>query len=184
MYFNRLEKYGGICDCQSTRDTFLYAASVDSRGLEATVEILGDVVLRPKITDDELEYTRSAVQFELEDASLKPDQEPIMVEALHAAAFAGNTLGLPKLCPGENLVSINRQVLLKYLSTYHAPERMVLAGVGVDHDALVEAAQKHFVETKPSWRSETSSTAVLPDKSLAQYTGGIVTIKKASDGRA
>ena len=42
----QLEKYGGICDCQSTRDTFLYAASVDSRGLDATVEILGDVVLR------------------------------------------------------------------------------------------------------------------------------------------
>ena len=42
----RLEKYGGICDCQSTRDTFLYAASVDSKGLDATVEILGDVVLR------------------------------------------------------------------------------------------------------------------------------------------
>ena len=36
------------------RDTFLYAASVDSRGLDATVEILGDVVLRPQITDDEL----------------------------------------------------------------------------------------------------------------------------------
>ena len=50
----QLEKYGGICDCQSTRDTFLYAASVDSRGLDATVEILGDVVLRPQITDDEL----------------------------------------------------------------------------------------------------------------------------------
>ena len=28
--------------CQSTRDTFLYAASVDSRGLEPTVEILGE----------------------------------------------------------------------------------------------------------------------------------------------
>ena len=36
------------------RDTFLYAASVDSRGLDATVEILGEVVLRPQITDDEL----------------------------------------------------------------------------------------------------------------------------------
>ena len=40
----QLEKYGGICDCQSTRDTFLYAASVDSRGLEATVEILGKYI--------------------------------------------------------------------------------------------------------------------------------------------
>ena len=55
----QLEKYGGICDCQSTRDTFLYAASVDSRGLDATVEILGEVVLRPQITDDELKMVCS-----------------------------------------------------------------------------------------------------------------------------
>ena len=36
--------FPGICDCQSTRDTFLYAASVDSRGLEPTVEILGEIL--------------------------------------------------------------------------------------------------------------------------------------------
>ena len=57
-----LEKFGGICDCQSTRDTFLYAASVDRRGLDATIEILGDVVLRPIITDEELDAAKSAIR--------------------------------------------------------------------------------------------------------------------------
>ena len=66
--------YGGICDCQSTRDTFLYAASVENRGLEATIEILGDVVLRPRITEEELELTRQTIRFELEDIHLRPDQ--------------------------------------------------------------------------------------------------------------
>ena len=42
----KLEMYGGICDCQSTRDTFLYAASVENRGLEATIEILGMYISR------------------------------------------------------------------------------------------------------------------------------------------
>ena len=59
----RLEKFGGICDCQSTRDTFLYAASVDRRGLDSTIEILGDVVLRPVITDEELEASKAAIRF-------------------------------------------------------------------------------------------------------------------------
>ncbi len=35
----RLEEFGGICDCQSTRDTFLYAASVDSRGKETFLKV-------------------------------------------------------------------------------------------------------------------------------------------------
>ena len=30
---------------------------------------------------------------------------------------------------------------MNYLSNYHSPERMVVAGVGVDHEELVETAQ-------------------------------------------
>ena len=81
-------------------------------------------------------------RFELEDAELRPDQEPFMVEAIHAAAFANNTLGLPKMCPESNVdAAINRAVLMNFLKSYHTPDRMVLAGVGVDHDQLVEIAQ-------------------------------------------
>jgi processing peptidase subunit alpha len=57
-----LEKFGGICDCQSTRDTFLYAASVDSRGLDAAVEIIADVVLRPEMSEEEIDIARHAVR--------------------------------------------------------------------------------------------------------------------------
>lgn len=138
---SQLEKFGGICDCQSTRDTFLYAASVDSRGLDATIEILGDVVLRPQITEEELAMVRMAVRYELEDAQLRPDQEPLLVEAIHAAAFRNNTLGLPKMCPEENIDQMSRKTLINYMKNYHSPNRMVLAGVGVDHDQLLEYAQ-------------------------------------------
>lgn len=176
----RLEKFGGICDCQSTRDTFLYAASVDSRGLDAAVEIIADVVLRPQMTDAEIDMARYAVKFELEDAELRPDQEPFMVEAIHAAAYANNTLGLPKMCPEGNVdAAINRAVLMNFLKSYHTPDRIVLAGVGVDHNKLVEAAQKYFVDEKPIWHDEGSkSKSVHFDKSVAQYTGGIITKEK------
>lgn len=170
----RLEKFGGICDCQSTRDTFLYAASIDRRGLETMVEILGDVVLRPNITEEELQFTRMAVQYEVEDAQMRPDQEPLMLEAIHAAAFSSNTLGLPKMCPIENTAGISRSILMKYLGTYHVPNRMVVAGVGVDHDELVRYVEDHFVNSPPGFELSKSHT----DQSLAQYTGGLVTIEK------
>ena len=37
------------------RDIFLYASSVDSRGLDETVEILGEVVLRPLFQPEQLQ---------------------------------------------------------------------------------------------------------------------------------
>lgn len=34
-----LERHGGICDCQGSRDTTVYATSADSRGLEAVTQV-------------------------------------------------------------------------------------------------------------------------------------------------
>lgn len=170
----KMEKFGGIFDCQTHRDTALYAASVDSRGLEATVEILADVVLRPKLLEEEIEYAQMAVSFELEDVGMRPDQEPSMVEAIHKAAYWNNTVGLPKICPTENAKgAITQATLLNYLSHYYTPQRMVLAGVGVDHDELVALAEEHFVNQKPAWNFQSKC-----DESTAQYTGGVVTLEK------
>ena len=149
-----LEKYGGICDCQSTRDTFLYAASVDRRGLGPTIEILGDAVLRPLIKDEEMECVRQAVQFEIEDGELNPTQEVFGVEGIHAAAFANNTVGLSKVCPEKNVDVINRKTLLHYLRNYHTPDRMVLAGVGVDHDQLCEFGEVLRLRFYPKYSKE------------------------------
>ena len=53
--------------------------------------------------------------------------------------------------------------------------RMVIAGIGVDHDQLVESVQRHFVDTAPSWRTD---SRVVSDQSVAQYTGGLETLEK------
>ena len=60
---------------------------------------------------------------------------------------------------------------------HHTPSRMVVAGVGVNHDSLVEAVQKYFVDKPPIWIE--NPNLVLPrnldvDSSVAQYTGGNV----------
>lgn len=34
-----LERHGGICDCQGSRDTTVYATSADSRGLDAVTQV-------------------------------------------------------------------------------------------------------------------------------------------------
>ncbi|KAM7303594.1 putative mitochondrial processing peptidase alpha subunit [Ixodes scapularis] len=137
-----LEKQGGICDCQGSRDTMIYAASADARGLGPVVKLLGDVVLRPLFKEEEVERTRQTIQFELEDIDMKPDQEQLLFEMIHAAAYTDNTLGLPKLCPRENLGVVNREVLYTFLSHHYVPQRMVVAGVGVEHGPLVEMVHR------------------------------------------
>lgn len=89
------------------------------------------------------------------------------------AAYRGNTVGLPRFCPGDNVDKIDKGVLHSYLRNYYCPERMVLAGVGIEHEQLVECARKYLLNVKPVWG--TSSVANV-DLSVAQYTGGIVKV--------
>uniref|UniRef100_A0A9L0T4T4 Mitochondrial-processing peptidase subunit alpha n=1 Tax=Equus caballus TaxID=9796 RepID=A0A9L0T4T4_HORSE len=170
-----LEKHGGICDCQTSRDTTMYAVSADSKGLDTVVGLLADVVLHPRLTDEELEMTRMAVQFELEDLNMRPDPEPLLTEMIHEAAYRGNTVGLHRFCPTENVAKIDREVLHSYLRNYYTPDRMVLAAVGVEHSLLVECARKYLLGTRPAWGS---GKAVDVDRSVAQYTGGIVKLER------
>ncbi|KAK4337218.1 hypothetical protein RND71_043317 [Anisodus tanguticus] len=172
-----LEKHGGICDCQGSRDSLIYAASIDSRNVESILNILSEVVLRPQITDNDLDIAKQIVNFELQDIDMRPDQETVLMEMIHAAAFRGNTLGLPKLCPLENIEKMTKDIIYNYLKLYHDPSRIVLAGVGVDHDSFVELAEKYFNEKKPIWVKDNSlvsnSKINVIDNSIAQYTGGI-----------
>ncbi|XP_012300590.2 mitochondrial-processing peptidase subunit alpha isoform X1 [Aotus nancymaae] len=170
-----LEKHGGICDCQTSRDTTMYAVSADSKGLDTVVGLLADVVLQPRLTDEEVEMTRMAVQFELEDLNMRPDPEPLLTEMIHEAAYRENTVGLHRFCPAENVAKMSREVLHSYLRNYYTPDRMVLAGVGVEHEHLVECARKYLLGVQPAWGSV---EAVDVDRSVAQYTGGIVKVER------
>lgn len=89
------------------------------------------------------------------------------------AAYRGNTVGLPRFCPVDNVDKIDKKVLHSYLRNYYCPERMVLAGVGIEHEQLVECARKYLLDVKPVWGT---TSAANVDLSVAQYTGGIIRV--------
>ena len=82
-------------------------------------------------------------------------------------------MGLPRFCPGDNVDKIDQAVLHGYLRSYYCPQRMVLAGVGIEHEQLVKCARRYLLNTRPVW-GEATPTDV--DLSVAQYTGGIVKV--------
>lgn len=84
---NNLEKHGGICDSQASRDTFIYAASAYTSGLEDVMKLLGEVTLRPNITNEEVDAARQAINFELETLNMRPEQEVLLMDMIHAVCL-------------------------------------------------------------------------------------------------
>lgn len=125
-----------------------------------------------------MDLARQSVQFELESLNMRPEQEPLLMDMIHSAAFRDNTLGLPKLCPENNGPKIDRNTLLSYLKHHHTPSRMVVAGVGVNHDEFLKHVEKYFNPSTATWETEKigNKGPNSVDTSIAQYTGGSVTV--------
>jgi len=96
-----------------------------------------------------------------------PNVEPFLIELLHQASYRNNTLGLPCICPEENLGKISRDELCEFLSSHYTPDRMVLGGVNVRHEQLVQLAREHFMDMETSW---TGAKQREVDGSMAQFT--------------
>ena len=117
------------------------------------------------------------ISFELEDMKSSPNAEPLLVELIHQSAYRDNTLGLPNICPEENLPKIGGSELRQYLASLYQPSRMVLTGVNVDHEAFVDLAQQHFVDAPTSWEGVESKPV---DQSVAQYTAYDVKVNESA----
>lgn len=52
---------------------------------------------------------------------------------------------------------------------------MVIAGVNVDHQHLIDLTRTHFIHKKPVWFKE-GEKVDNPDRSIAQYTGGMIKV--------
>ncbi len=102
-----------------------------------------------------------------------PDTEPFLIELLHQASYRDNTLGLPCMCPVENLSKITSAELKEYLASHYTPSRMVLTGVNTDHDLMVELANQHFLNPITSWEGVAGRGV---DKSISQYGASSVTV--------
>ncbi|XP_020612289.1 mitochondrial-processing peptidase subunit alpha-like [Orbicella faveolata] len=170
-----LEKFGGMADCSSFRDAIIYGTSCFTSGLPTVMKVLSQAVFQPQLTDQEIEEQKMVVQFELENLEMRPDPEPVLTDLIHAAAFRDNTVGLPKLCPPENIGKFNSTILQDYMKRYYQPSRIVIAGVNVDHQHLADLTNDYFVNKPPMWQREGEATE-SPDRSIAQYTGGIVKV--------
>jgi processing peptidase subunit alpha len=173
---HELDQYGGVFDCQRSRDVVIYSLSAFSFAIPQAMEVLSDCIWRPRITREELEMERQSINFELETVKNGPSSEVWTTDLIHQAAYRDNTLGLPSLCPEENIPIIQRDELMGYLAGHYLPTRMVLAGVNVDHDRFVGLAREWFGRTEPVWGDRGTERTV--DHSLSQYTGGAVKVER------
>ncbi|PWN24125.1 hypothetical protein BCV69DRAFT_280027 [Microstroma glucosiphilum] len=162
---SEIEKLGGNVMCSSSRETIMYQSSMFNQDLPAVLSILADTIQHPLLLPEELDAQRQAAAYEIQEIWNKP--EMILPELLHLVAYKDNTLGNPLLCPIESLEQMTADNLRSFMKQWYTPERIVVAGAGMQHEQLVAlseqffggAAAKQSVLTDSSSRSSSRSSS-------------------------
>jgi mitochondrial-processing peptidase subunit alpha len=151
-----IDALGGQIMCASSRESIMYQSSHFHSATPLTLSLISDTVQNASFLPEEIEAQREAARYEIREINAKPDM--ILPELLHQVAYGDETLGNPLLCPEERIDSIDGQILRSCLRDWYRPERMVVAGAGIQHEALVELVDKYFSSLK-------SATIPLPSSS-------------------
>lgn len=128
--------------CQSGRDTLMFQSLIWPHHLPLALSLISSTMIHPLLLPTEIDSAKAAAAYEIREIWNKP--EVILPEIVHSTAFQGNTVGNPLLCPEEQLEVVGEREMRGYMNDWYRPERMVVSGVGMPHQELVELAEKEF----------------------------------------
>lgn len=146
----------------------MYQSSHFHQATPLAMSLISDTVCNPAFLEQEIESQREAARYEIREVGAKP--EMILPEILHEVAYDHKSLGNPLLCPEERVDLIDANTLRGFMKEWYRPERMVIAGAGMQHEELVKLAEKHFSSIPyippPQPTSSRSNNAQMPSQFL------------------
>lgn len=171
--YETLETLGGNIQCASSRETLMYQSATFNASWSSALGILAETIRDPLMTEEEVQQQLETADYEIGEIWSKP--ELILPELVHIAAYKGNTLGNPLLCPKERLSEINKSVVESYRNVFYKPERLVVAFAGVPHDQAVKMTEQLFgdmsgeKQAAESQQSSATSDSVSPSTRSSTY---------------
>jgi processing peptidase subunit alpha len=138
-----LQDWGGTRFVSTGREQTLHCIDLLRPNVDKAVDLLKQVLLEAQFLPEEVQDAKRALEFQALD--LPP--ELLLGEGLQTAAFGRDQqLGQSHFCPAEALPNLSAETVHDFWQRQFVqnPAGLVLAGAGVEHDFLVELADKHF----------------------------------------
>ncbi|MDE3127819.1 MAG: insulinase family protein [Gemmatimonadota bacterium] len=157
-----LEAVGGSLDAYTSREHTVYQARVLDAHLDLAADVIGDMVFRPALRDEDLALERRVI---LEEIAMVEDTPDDLVFELHnEALWAPHPLGYSILGTRETVSRLGTAELRALHARAYHPEHMIVAAAGnVDHDRLLEILDRTGWAGVPRGGTPRPATPPLPD---------------------
>jgi predicted Zn-dependent peptidase len=159
-----IENVGGSLNAYTGREITAYHATVLKEDVGLGVEMVSDILRNSVFDPDELQRERGVILQEIGQALDTPDD--LIFDQFQETALPGQPLGRPVLGTADSVETIGRDDLFAFLARHYTASNMVMSAAGrVEHDQIVELAEKHFGSVP-----RTPANAQIPEP--INYVGG------------
>jgi predicted Zn-dependent peptidase len=136
----RFDAMGGELNAATSRETTVVYTRVPDDHLEIAVDVMADMVFRPRFHDVDSE--REVV---LEEIAMVDDNPSDLVHDLASeAVFGGHPLGRPVIGSADVIGNVSKRALQAYHRRAYVGGNIVVAAAGhVDHERFVELLSEH-----------------------------------------
>jgi len=123
-----IEGIGGQLNGFTTEEFTCYFVKIIHERLDLTVDILSDMVLNPKLSEEDLELERKVI---MEEIKMYLDQPSHYVhDLLNEILFFEHPLGMPLAGTLESIKTISREDIISYKNKFYNPSNIIFAGCG------------------------------------------------------
>jgi len=157
-----IEDVGGYINAYTSREMTAYYARVLSGDVVMALDVIADIVLNPVFRKADIETERHVILQEIGQALDTPDD--IIFDWLHEVSYPDQPFGRTILGPQERVSAFRKADFEAFTGAHYSPDQMILSAAGgVDHAAIVAAAERIFGGLRP-----VGAAAVEP----ARFLGG------------
>ena len=146
-----IEEVGGSLNAYTGREVTAYIARVLEKDVPLAIELIADIVLNSIYDPGELELERHVILHEIGEIEDIPEE--VVFEALQSTAYPMQSFGRSIAGTTELVSGFKRDDLIRFVREHYRPDRMVLAAAGsVEHEAVLEVADRYFGELDSAQR--------------------------------
>jgi predicted Zn-dependent peptidase len=165
-----VDSIGGQMDAFTSKEyTCFYAKVLDDHVADA-VDLLSDIVLRPRFDAEELERERKVIVEEIRMVEDSPEE--LVYDMFSTHFYPGHPLGRPIQGTEGTVGGLSRTRLLRYFRENYVPNNLLIVAAGnLKHQTLARLLAKTFGRMPRVRRTESRGLPPRP-------RGGIVTAPK------
>lgn len=154
-----IEGRGGSFNGFTSEEHTCYLVKVLSKDAKLGLDILSDMVLHPKLSEEEMTKEKSVI---IEEINMYKDMPSHYVhEILAEMMWPDQPLGLPLAGTVDSVKSITREKLVAYKDTYYSPSNMLVVAAGrIEEDELV-GLSKEFLSTAAAVKAPKFNKVIL-----------------------